>query len=334
MANYYFGIDVSKKTLDVALLKDGVLLSSHVIDNDPHSIDVFFAPYAKQFQLATDQAWICMEHTGIYNYPLLKSLGESKFHICVEPALQIKQSQGMTRGKSDAVDAVRIAQYAYKNRDSLKVWKPQPVNLHRLKALLSQRDLLIKTKLQLEVSTKECKGYLDAQLVKDLVSNSKNSLKAIDKSIYKVEEKIYAVVKSDKSLNTLFHRATSVTGIGPITAFNLIVATGAFEQIKNPKKFACHAGVAPFEHRSGTAVRGRTRVSKMADMGMKRLLHMAALSATQCEGELRNYYLRKVADGKNKMAVLNAVRNKLITRVFVCINQNRDYQKKYERALV
>ena len=333
MANYYFGIDVSKKTLDVALLKDGAVISSHVIENAPHSIDVFFTSYAKQFQLAGDEAWLCMEHTGIYNYPLLKSLEQSTFKICVEPAVQIKKSQGMARGKSDAVDAVRIAQYAYKNRDSLKIWRPRHANLQRLKALLSQRDLLIKAKLQLEVSTKECDGFLDAQLVKDLVSNSKNSLKAIAKDLQKLEEKVYATVQSDEKLGTLFQRATSVTGIGPITAFHLIVATGGFEQIKNPKKFACHAGVAPFEHKSGTSVRGRTRVSKMADMGMKRLLHMAALSATQCEGELRDYYLRKVVEGKNKMAVLNAVRNKLITRVFVCINQNRDYQEKYERVL-
>ena len=60
---------------------------------------------------------------------------------------------------------------------------------------------------------------------------------------------------------------------------------------------------------------------------------MAALSAIQCEGEMKNYYLRKVNEGKNRMSVINAVRNKLINRVFVCINQNRDYKKTYHHAL-
>ena len=334
MANYYFGIDVSKKTLDIALLKDGTVLSSHVIENAQHHIDGFFKPYAKQFQLAGDEAWICMEHTGIYNYPLLRSLKKLKFKICVEPAIQIKQSQGMSRGKNDAVDAVRIAQYAYKNRESLKMWQPQRANLQQLKALLSQRDLLTKVKLQLEVSTKECDGYLDAPIVKTLVSNTKNSLNAVVKDLKKIEEKIYQTVQSDEKLNTQFCRATSVTGVGPITAFHLIVASGEFEQIKSPKKFACHAGVAPFEHRSGTSVRGRTRVSKMANLTLKKLLHLAALSAIKYNGELRDYYLRKVEEGKNKMSVINAVRNKLIKRVYSCITQNRDYLKNYSQPIV
>ncbi len=252
----------------------------------------------------------------------------------MEPAIQIKQSQGMTRGKTDAVDAVRIAQYAYKNRESLKIWQPQRANLQQLKALLSQRDLLTKIKLQLEISTKESDGFLDASIVKVLMSNTKKSLSAIVKDLKKVEEKIYDIVQSDEKLSTQFNRAVSVTGIGPITAFHFIVASGGFEQIKCPKKFACHAGVAPFEHRSGTSVRGRTRVSKMANLSLKKLLHLAALSAIKYNGELRDYYLRKVEEEKNKMSVINAVRNKLIKRVYTCINQNRDYLKNYSQPVV
>jgi transposase len=71
----------------------------------------------------------------------------------------------------------------------------------------------------------------------------------------------------------------------------------------------------------------------MADLSLKKLLHMAALSAIQCKGEMKDYYSRKVDEGKNRMSVINAVRNKLITRVFVCINQNRDYKRKYSHAL-
>jgi hypothetical protein len=46
------------------------------------------------------------------------------------------------------------------------------------------------------------------------------------------------------------------------------------------------------------------------------------------------FYQKKVAQGKNKMSVLNAVRNKLISRIFVCIKNKRMYEKNYIHALV
>ena len=66
---------------------------------------------------------------------------------------------------------------------------------------------------------------------------------------------------------------------------------------------------------------------------MKALLHLAAMSAVNCTGEIREYYLLKVEEGKNKMLVLNAVRNKLIHRIFACVRNNRKYEKSYTRQL-
>ena len=119
-----------------------------------------------------------------------------------------------------------------------------------------------------------------------------------------------------------------------ITAANVIVATGEFQGIQEVKKFACYAGIAPFEHCSGSSIRGKTRVSKMANMTIKKLLHLAAMSAIQFCSEIKAFYHRKVAEGKNKMSVINAVRNKLISRVFSCVKNKRMYQKDYKHALV
>ena len=60
---------------------------------------------------------------------------------------------------------------------------------------------------------------------------------------------------------------------------------------------------------------------------------MAALSAIRMKGELRDYFLRKVAEGKNKMTVINAVRAKLIHRIFALIRDNRKYEKIYTNSL-
>lgn len=324
---------MSKATLDIAIVREGELVMEGKVGNDRKAIGKFLTQTKKSLSMSSDQMTVCLEHTGVYGLPLLHLLDQMKVRICVEPALQIKQSQGMTRGKNDQLDARRIAQYAFKNRLELRIWKPQRTVLQKLQALLSLRDRLIKVKVQLEVPIEEITGYLDEDIAKSVASANKAAIKGIEKDLKSVEKEIDQLVNKDDTLNTLFKRATSVPGIGKITGLYMIVASGEFERIKEAKQFACYAGVAPFEHQSGTSIRGRSRVSKMANMTMKKLLHLAAMSAVQWCDELRSYYLRKVAEGKNKMAVINAVRNKLITRVYSCIKHKKLYDKSPQIAL-
>lgn len=325
MVNLYFGVDISKASLDIALIRDGSIISVEKIENSIAAIQSFFKPIAQQLNSSGEQAWVCMEHTGIYNTHLLKCLLKLKFRICIESALQIKQSMGIQRGKSDVIDARRIALYAYKNREFLKSWKPQRPNLQLLKALLGQRDRLLKVKSQISTPIQEFAVFLESPLVRSLRESSKATINAVKRDIEKIDNMIDLLISQDSKIAAQFEYATSVTGIGKITAIQIIIASGEFTRITTPKQFACHAGVAPFEKTSGTSVRGRSKVSRMADLNLKRLLHMAALSAIQCKGDLREYYLRKVAEGKNKMSVLNAVRNKLISRVFACVTGERKY---------
>lgn len=324
---YFLGVDVSKATLDIAIVSEGEVVMEGKIANEGKAISKFINEAKKLLSMSADQMTVCMEHTGIYGLILLHVFDKAKIRICVEPAVQIKQSQGMTRGKNDRVDARRIAQYAFKNRLELRYWKPQRAILQKLQALLSLRDRLVKVKVQLEVPIEELTGFLDEDIAKSMASSSKTAIKGIEKNLAGVEQEIDELVRKDDTLNTLFKRATSVPGIGKITGLYMIVASGEFERIKEAKQFACYAGIAPFEHQSGTSIRGRVRVSRMANMTMKKLLHLAAMSAVKYCDELRTYYLRKVAEGKNKMAVINAVRNKLITRVYACIKHQKLYVK-------
>jgi len=330
---YTLGIDMSKKDFQAALTLDGANFFEQVVANQPAAIASYFKSMKKQVGLSLQQLVVCLEYTGIYSAPLLRFLVQHQIKVCIEPALQIKQSQGMTRGKTDQIDARRIAQYAVRNRETLRFWQPPRTVIQKLQMLLTQRERLVKIRVQLEVPIKEIGEFIEAGIAKMMQRNSLATQKAIAKDIGRIETQIQDLVKSDETLCLQYKRATSVPGVGPFTALNVIIATGEFKRITDTKKFACYAGVAPFEHTSGSSIRGRTRVSKMANMGIKKLLHLAAVSATQHCDEIKVYYERKVAAGKNKMSVINAVRNKLITRIFMCIKQERMYQKNYRNAL-
>jgi transposase len=159
-------------------------------------------------------------------------------------------------------------------------------------------------------------------------------LKELEVAIGEIEAKIRDLIDSDEMLKRQHELLLSVDGVGERTAVKMIVETNAFRDFDNARKFCCHAGVAPFKYDSGSSVRSRSKVSNRADKSIKALLHMAALGvATRMKGELNDYYLRKVAEGKNKMSVINAVRAKLVMRMFAVIKNNHAYEKNYAFCL-
>jgi transposase len=332
--NYYVGIDVSKNYLDYALLKGSELILNGRIDNNEQGIISLIEQLKKKeedFTLA--ECLFCMEYTGIYNNPCIYYLKEKDADICLESGRHIKLSGGLQRGKNDKIDALRIAQYAYKNREGIKLWTPKRQALVRLSALSTLRRRLVGILKELKTPVKAGKNFVEKEIHKEQVKLCSKSIKATEKDIETIEKKMNQLIKKDEILNRLFNIITSVDGIGDVTAVEIILTTNEFKDIKEPKKFACYSGVAPFEYSSGKSIRGKNKVSPMANKTMKSILHMAALSSINMKGEMRVYFERKVAEGKNKMLILNAIRNKLIHRIFACVNQNREYEKIYTNAL-
>lgn len=66
---------------------------------------------------------------------------------------------------------------------------------------------------------------------------------------------------------------------------------------------------------------------------MKKLFHLVAMSAVRIKGEMKQFYERKLKEGKNKMSVINAIRNKIILRIFACVNNKKNYEKNYAYSL-
>ncbi len=168
----------------------------------------------------------------------------------------------------------------------------------------------------------------------EILSNAcKNSLLAIKQDIKNLEKQILDLIKEDSDLNHKYNLVTSIDGIGMFTAIEVIIATNEFKNFTNAKQFACYCGVVPFDFSSGTSIHKRPRVSSMANVNLKTLLHMSALSAVAMKGELREYFIRKVTQGKNKMSVINAIRNKLILRIFAVIKKDQSYQKDFSFSI-
>jgi transposase len=325
----FIGIDVSKETLDLSVVINGKTVSHYCVLNNTKEIKSVVNKIMKTCGGSYEETIFCMEHTGLYNLPLIKWLQANRCKIWLESGVHIRKTLGLVRGKSDKVDSLRIAMFAYTNRHQVKLWIPPRKVVERLGALLSQRQRMMKARKQLATANSEQKLFIDKEIMHSLNVYTNRAVSVIDKQVKAIEKEILLLIKEDEKLKQMYDIITSVNGIGLIIAVHILVTTNEFISINDPKKYACYCGVVPFEHTSGSSIRGKNRVSHMANKTLKTLLHLAAVSIIRMPGELQDYYNRKVSEGKNKMCALNAIRNKLILRVFACVNQNRLYEKNY-----
>lgn len=324
---HYVGIDVSKSTLDLALYskKEMSVIDQICIDNGKKGlkgIKKWFSSHGLQ----VNEAVFCMESTGVYNEPTLKYLQAENAFIWMEMPVRIIRSMGLQRGKNDKVDAKRIAIYAAKNAEQKQEWIAPTKQQQILTDLIALRRRLLNAKRMLAMPINELKAMEEIDRSKLINSELKGLIEIFDKRVESVQKRIQMEMKKDKSIEKNVKLMISIPGIGLWTALAFISTTNNFMRMLDGKQLACHCGCAPFEHTSGSSVRGRTRVSKMANNDMKTILTLGAVSILNSKNELGEYYRRKVAEGKNKMSVINAVRNKLIHRVVAIIKKQEPYQ--------
>lgn len=317
MKKIIIGIDISSKTLDFCV-KVGQEVKHQVIKNEISSIQKFFKKYSRQ-----ENVVVAMENTGRYNWNLYEVLSGFTFKVYVIAPLHLKKSLGLARGKNDQVDALRICSFIEKNQEETTLWKPAPVVIRKLKVLLTERTLRIKMRRQMVRQQQDYKLMRSLSLDKNLLKLNKKMVDRIDAQIKELEVEIEENIQHDDQLKVQAALIRSVPGVGKVVCWMMLAKTVGFSTINDPRKMACYCGVVPFDFQSGTSIWHKPRVSVFADKTMKSVLHLAAMTAIRLNNDLSVYYKRKVGEGKNKMSVLNAVRNKIIHRIFAVIkNQN------------
>lgn len=316
------GIDISKLTLDICIIDEDVI-DHYCIKNKPAQIKNFIKQTKKKYQVSTVE--LCMENTGLYNWPLYSICNELSLELYVISPLHLKRSIGLTRGKNDKIDAERIALYMRRFYDELTPYEMPTNTIRKMQVMYALRKRIIAAKKLFNAPITELKSVSERALYAETLSITKQIINHLEKKLVKIEQELHNLIKADELVQENYKLATSVQGVGKVLAWSLLIKTNNFKTINDPRKLACYVGVVPFDFQSGTSISKRPRVSFMADKQVKKVLHMAAMRVVRLEGDLQKYYLKKVGEGKNKMSVLNAVRNKLIARICSVVNNKRMY---------
>jgi len=323
---YFVGIDIYKLTIDAVLYTSATEPVFHQqFENRPSGFKKLLTWINQRKSSAS--VLFCLEHTGIYALPLCCYFAQHKLKYSLQSALHVKRSMGIQRAKNDKADAHMLARFAYLYRDEIKLSELPSQTLLKIQHLLAYRQRLVKSKVALQVAAQELASFTDKQFNSTILRDSQKHITQLSASIVLVDKQLQTIIAEDQQVHQVYQLATSVTGIGLQTAAYLIVHTKCFSGFDNWRKLACFAGTAPFDHTSGSSVRGRNKLSKIGNMKLKSLLSNGANAAIQSPNEFLIYYNRKIAEGKPKLVALNGVRNKILSRVYAVVQRGTPYVK-------
>lgn len=314
------GIDVSRDKLDVHCFSNE---EHFIIGNNADGL-AKFTMWLTQHQITFEQLWLVFEFTGMYCNRLSKYCKANNIQYSEVPAMEIQRTIGVTRGKNDKIDAKRIATFGQEKQHKLKATTPIDKATEELKRAMSLRDKLVGQRAGYMASLKEMKHALDLKEDDVEIKIHQKMKDVFDEQITDIEKRIQEIIDADKTLQKNYDLLVSVKGVGFVIAVYTIIYTANFTKFNDCRKFACYCGIAPFEHSSGKSTK-RSRVSHLANKKIKAVLGQGAQSASKYDAELKQFYERKLKEGKNKSSVMNVIKNKLVARMFAVINKQKPY---------
>ncbi len=314
-----YGIDLSKEKFNVNFIDLENKEQHLVVKNNLKSICGFLESINKNSLLVS-------EHTGVYGDLLLFLSNQMCIPISMCSGYSIKHSLGLRKGKTDKIDAARIREYGERFYDTLKESKINSELMTELQELYSLRNQLVKERKMLLAKQKGVKRLASRSIYARNVYT--RMLELMTKEIAGIEWELMELIRSDKELINNFTLITSIKGVGPVTACELIIKTSNFKRITTAKKAASYAGICPFPNASGQMVK-KSRVNAMSDKALKSLLHMCAKSAVAHNKEYRLYYQKKQLEGKPHYLIMTNVANKLIRTVYKIVETGCSWDPNY-----
>ncbi len=305
---------------------------SERFDNSNAGIAQFYT-WLKDQKISFDlNSLLVIENTGIYHRLLWQFCSDKNLPLHIGNAAHLKWSLGITRGKSDKIDCKRLCHYCFKHADELQCTPALNSELLRLKDLMSSRSRLVVQHQATKTYLKELSSGGDHKVLQVITAAHQAALNGLKESIKYIDQLILEILQSDVKLLNNYNLVKSVPGIGHYTALYIISCTNNFAGRISGKQLASYAGVVPFEHSSGSSIKGASRVHKMSNKELKKMLHLCALTTIKYYPEFREYFERKKAEGKNGMSVINAIKNKLLLRVAAVVNNQKLYVDNHNLA--
>lgn len=316
------GIDVSKRKVDVSFY-DGKGHREFSCENTESGLDRLKERISRQ---GGSEVLITMEATGTYHRRMAAGLHEAGYTVSVMNPLIIKRygEMKMIRAKTDPVDARLIAEYGYYQKPM--IYEPKSLECQKITTLLTTIEGLHRVKGQnrnrIEALTQS------PWCSQEAIESIRRINRVIDEEVRHIENHITHLMEA--WYGEEYRRLICIPGIGKRMAAAIIGYFQGFEHFEKAKQAASYIGINPSPKDSGTSIKGRGMISRKGNRYLRKIVYMAALSASRHNHECARLYNRLLAKGKKKKVALIAVANKLIRQVFAIVKNQREYIPLYQ----
>ena len=317
----FIGCDVSKYTLDFAIYQRGIdyrKFKHQQVSNDEAGFKELLKWLKSNEVKKHKDLVVGIEHTGYYSNALAEWLFRKRITFCYLHPLDVKNYISSSRNKNDSEDACMIADYLYTMREKLTPSTPEPSEIKQLRALRNERALIIKSRTAFLNLLKNIDEPASIKRMQTIINELNTQVKAIEKSIMEA-------INSNEKIKQNYNLITTIPGIGLVNAINTIIATCNFTKFQTARQYAKFCCICPLSNESGISVRGGDHISKKGHNELKTDLTEAARSTIIHNSQMKAYYQRKRAQGKSHGCVMNAIKFKLVCRMFAVIIRQSPY---------
>jgi transposase len=311
MSRICLGIDVSKKTLDVALIFNGKTLSKQF----KNSLEGFKLLAAWLQSLKITEAHACLEATGSYSEAVALFLHNQGHSVSIVNPLRIKgyAQSNLQRNKTDRLDARLIASFC--ERQNPSEWIPPSAEIRHLQALVRRIEVLEEMQQSEENRL--------ANAAREVHPSIKRIISLLKEEIRELEQQIKQHIDNHPDLKEQSELLQTIPGIGTRTA-HLLLSEIEFERFDSARQIAAQAGVTPRRRQSGTSLK-QTGLSKLGNARLRKALYFPAIVARQHNEIVKEFAKRLKKRGKTPMQIVCAAMRKLLHIAFGVLKHKRSF---------
>lgn len=316
----FLGIDVSKNTLDVALLGANAKPQHKVFTNDAAGHAELLAWIQAQ---GVASVHACLEATGTWAEEAALALHQAGHRVSVVNPAQIHAfgRSGLKRTKTDKADAILIARFCQMHQPP--VWTPLSPEVQQLQGLVRRLEHL-EGMLTME-ENRLGSGGICAPVQEDLEEHVADLQARMEKTRRQIKDHI----DQNPDLEQQAQLLESIPGIGAATAALLLAELGDIAQFRSARQVAAFAGLVPRLRESGTSVRGRSRLSKVGSSRLRKSLYFPAITALRFNPLIKAFGLRLSAQGKSKMLIVGAAMRKLLHLAYGVLKSRQPFNPDF-----
>jgi transposase len=319
-ARVFAGVDVSAKTLQVAVQREGK--EEFEQREFPNS-----KPGRRQLiawlRRCGAQVRVALEATGTYSLDVALALdGAAGIEVAVlNPKTANRFAQTLGRSKTDKADAVALSEYSLRMR--FTPWRRPAESALELRSISRYIAALAQehTRSHNRLHAAEASGTTPRCVRDDL----KRSMADLKKRMAELRLKAVALVRKDAELARKFRQLVAVPGIAEKSAVQLLGELAGLDQQMTVRQWVAHSGLDPVHQQSGSSVHKPSRISRHGNRHLRHALYMPALVGARFDPHRKAFYRLLQARHKTKLQALMAVARKLLHAIFGIFKTNTPY---------